>query len=96
MNTQAVLKGVIMVVDDNPGNLELIFEHLDRAGFQVILEQRSVQALQQVEIHKPDLILLDVVMPKLNGFDLCQPSCYRVLRAHQQAGCQSNERFPQG
>jgi two-component system sensor histidine kinase/response regulator len=72
MHTNDELKGVIMVVDDNPGNLALISEYLDRARFQVILEQRSDQAIQQAETHKPDMILLDVVMPKLNGFNLCQ------------------------
>jgi CheY-like chemotaxis protein len=72
MHTNDELKGVIMVVDDNLGNLELISEYLNRAGFQVVIVQQSIQVIQQAEIHRPDMILLDVVMPKINGFDLCQ------------------------
>ena len=64
--------GVILAVDDTPENLGLLFEYLDQAGFTVLLVQNGENALKQAEQNLPDLILLDIMMPGLNGFEVCQ------------------------
>jgi two-component system sensor histidine kinase/response regulator len=62
----------IMVVDDNPANLKLMEEMLRRYGYEVRSFPRGRLALAAVERRQPDLILLDVNMPELNGFQVCE------------------------
>jgi signal transduction histidine kinase len=64
-------QGLILAVDDSPENLGILFHHLDEAGFTVLLVQNSENALEQARDTCPDLILLDVMMPGLDGFDVC-------------------------
>jgi DNA-binding response OmpR family regulator len=68
----AETRGTILAVDDNPQNLGLLFEYLDRDGFTVLLVQNGKNAVQQAEIKQPDVILLDIMMPDLDGFEVCQ------------------------
>lgn len=65
-------QSIILVVDDNPGNLGILFDYLDQAGFTVLLVQDSENAVKQAEDNIPDVILLDVMMPGLSGFEVCQ------------------------
>jgi len=65
-------KGVIMVVDDNPENLGMLFTYLDSDGFTVLLVQDGENALRQIRETPPDIILLDILMPGLDGFEVCQ------------------------
>jgi DNA-binding NtrC family response regulator len=60
-----------MIVDDTPSNLGVLFECLHNAGFKVLAAQDGVNALGQAERAKPDLILLDIRMPGLNGYETC-------------------------
>lgn len=69
---QQTSQGIILVVDDTPENLGVLFNYLDRRGFTVLLVQNGENALKQAVQTQPDLILLDVMMPELNGFDVCQ------------------------
>ncbi len=62
----------ILVVDDLPDNIALIRAHLTMNGYRVIEAQNGQEALQQVAAHHPDLILLDVMMPVLDGYEVCQ------------------------
>ncbi len=62
----------ILVVDDNPTNLEVLSESLIQAGFQVAVAIDGESALEQVVYHRPELILLDVMMPGIDGFETCQ------------------------
>ena len=71
-NTDNLSKGVILVVDDDPDNLGVLFEYLDSVGFKVLLVQNSANALLQAEQKQPDMILLDIIMPGLDGFETCQ------------------------
>ncbi|MGD1930841.1 MAG: sensor histidine kinase [Leptolyngbyaceae cyanobacterium] len=64
--------GNVLVVDDTPANLSVLFDLLDDAGFQVLVAQDGLSALQKVEYAPPDLILLDVMMPGIDGFETCR------------------------
>ncbi|YAF96016.1 MAG: response regulator [Nodularia sp. CChRGM 3473] len=65
-------KCLILVVDDTQTNLGVIYKLLTDAGFEVATAIDGEMALQQVEKRLPDLILLDVMMPKIDGFTTCQ------------------------
>ncbi|MEH2237282.1 hybrid sensor histidine kinase/response regulator [Nostoc sp.] len=63
---------LILVVDDTTTNLEFVFEILTNVGFKVTTENDGERALKQVESRIPDLILLDVMMPGIDGFETCK------------------------
>ncbi|MEI1374299.1 response regulator [Nostoc sp. UHCC 0926] len=63
---------LILVVDDTTTNLEMVFEILTNVGFEVATEMDGKRALQQAESILPDLILLDVMMPGIDGFETCK------------------------
>jgi signal transduction histidine kinase len=65
-------KCLILVVDDTQTNLGVIYKLLTDAGFEVATAIDGEMALQQVENRLPDLILLDVMMPKIDGFTTCE------------------------
>ncbi|MEM9448967.1 MAG: response regulator [Cyanobacteria bacterium P01_E01_bin.6] len=69
MNTQN--SGFILIVDDNPDNLEILEQTLKREGYAVRTAADGIDALEQVGEELPDLILLDVMMPHLDGFETC-------------------------
>ena len=58
----------ILVVDDDPRMLRLLRLNLERAGYRVATEGDGVAALDRVDLEQPDLILLDVMMPAMDGF----------------------------
>lgn len=62
----------ILIVDDNPTNLEILMELLTKAGFVVAVAIDGESALEQAEYDPPQLILLDVIMPGIDGFQTCQ------------------------
>lgn len=64
-------KATILVVDDNPANLRVFLDQLTRAGFRILVAPSGQRALQQLDHITPDLILLDVLMPGLDGFETC-------------------------
>ncbi len=66
------LTGLILIVDDNPTNLNVISEALKNAGYKVAIATSGERAIQQVERRTPDLILLDVMMPGIDGFETCK------------------------
>ncbi len=66
------LTGLILIVDDNPTNLDVISEALSSAGYKIAIATTGERAIQQVERRPPDLILLDVMMPGINGFETCK------------------------
>ncbi len=63
--------GTILVADDQHANRELLEELLTPQGYKVISVSDGAAALEQVSAVQPDLILLDVMMPRLNGFEVC-------------------------
>lgn len=62
----------ILLVDDNEQNLELMSAYVEELGCQVRLARDGVEALEQVAAQRPDLILLDVMMPRMSGFQACK------------------------
>jgi signal transduction histidine kinase len=62
----------ILIVDDDVDNLNIIIDYLDKAGFRTVVSTDGVSAVEQAVRTRPDLILLDVMMPGLDGFDTCR------------------------
>lgn len=62
-------KRKILVIDDSETNLVLLQAVLEDAGYDVILMDNSRKAIDYIKQHKPDLILLDLFMPEMDGFD---------------------------
>ncbi|PSB02138.1 two-component system response regulator [Merismopedia glauca] len=67
-----ITNGLILIVDDTPTNLDVMSETLTGAGFEVAIALDGERAIKQVQKIKPDLILLDVRMPGIDGFETCQ------------------------
>ncbi len=70
--TRNTPKKTILVVDDNPDNLDLLFDYLKGSGFRVLTASDGEAALEQAQSNRPDVILMDVLMPKMNGFEACR------------------------
>ena len=66
------MKPTILVADDEPSIVLSLQVLLQKAGFEVRVARDGEEALQSVEAAPPDLILLDAMMPKRDGFDVCQ------------------------
>ncbi len=64
--------GVILIVDDTPDNLALLSDALDDAGYMVLVALDGTTALNRIQRRRPDLILLDAMMPGLDGFETCR------------------------
>ena len=64
-------KGNILVVDDIPANLHLLTTMLSKQGYQVQVATNGQLALTSAQSHPPDLILLDIMMPNMDGYEVC-------------------------
>jgi class 3 adenylate cyclase len=76
MDTAKSLPACILVVDDNPANVDIIETRLASQGYRILTAADGEEAIAKVREHKPDLVLLDVMMPKKDGLQVC-----RELRA---------------
>lgn len=65
-------KGIVMIIDDTPENLALLSDTLSDAGYRVLVATDGESALEQIDYLQPDIILLDVLMPGIDGFETCQ------------------------
>src|SRR5215471_999399 len=61
----------VLIVDDNEQNLELVQAYLEDLGCQIRTARDGAEAIKQVEADQPDLVLLDVMMPRMSGFQAC-------------------------
>lgn len=66
-----ITSATILIVDDTPNNLQVLFSYLETAGFKVLLAEDGESAIEIAQTQNPDLILLDVLMPDINGFATC-------------------------
>lgn len=71
----------VLVVDDEPDLLELVHYNLTKAGYDVACVMSGAEALSHARMHTPDLILLDVLLPDVDGLEVCQ-----ALRRNPQTG----------
>ena len=62
----------ILIADDNPANCELLQAYLADVDCEIELAVDGQETLDKVASYRPDLILLDVMMPRLNGFEVCK------------------------
>lgn len=74
-------KATILVVDDNTDNVEILRAFLESRGFTIAEARDGRTALSRMEEIKPDLVLLDVMMPGMDGWEVC-----RVIKQHPQLG----------
>ena len=61
----------ILIVEDNPNTREMLQRHLTKAGYEVFEAENGEVALAQIKRDLPDLVLLDVTMPGMSGFEVC-------------------------
>lgn len=62
----------VLVVEDSPTQREMITDLLKGSGLTVMVASDGMEALQQIQLSCPDLVVLDVVMPKMNGYEVCR------------------------
>ena len=62
----------ILIVDDTPANVGLLVDYLEDNGFRIVVAQDGAEGLKRAEFARPDLILLDVMMPGMDGFETCR------------------------
>ena len=62
----------ILIVDDEPFNVDVLAQELETLGYEIISAGNGQEALQKVETEDPDLILLDIIMPAVDGFEVCR------------------------
>ncbi|MCL4296362.1 MAG: response regulator [Anaerolineae bacterium] len=62
----------ILVVDDNPANLSVLVDYLIKYGFEVLTARNGTNGIEKAQYVLPDLILLDIVMPGIDGFETCR------------------------
>ena len=67
-----VRPAAILIVDDTPLNLKILSGALDVQGYRVFAAESGREALQLAESHPPDIVLLDVVMPEMDGYQVCR------------------------
>lgn len=72
MNNTTIQGATILIVDDNLTNVKVLFEYLTQLGFTVLIAQSGEDALEIVRETVPDLILLDILMPGIGGFETCR------------------------
>jgi DNA-binding response OmpR family regulator len=73
------MSAVILIADDEPNILISLEFLMKREGYEVKLARDGQEAVEAVLAHRPDLVLLDVMMPRKTGFEVCQE-----VRAHEE------------
>ena len=64
--------GCLLVVDDQESNIQVVGAALGKLGFEILPATGGLQAFQRLAVRRPDLILLDLLMPEMDGFEVCR------------------------
>ncbi|BAZ41797.1 GAF sensor signal transduction histidine kinase [Calothrix sp. NIES-4101] len=72
LESESIDYKTILIVDDHPSNLQVLFTFLETQGFRVLAAQNGENALKIAVTSFPDLILLDILMPGIDGFEVCR------------------------
>jgi PAS domain S-box-containing protein len=70
--TQLASDPTILIIDDTPSNLSVVVDLLEDRGYRVSIAQDGKEGLQRAKLLRPDLIMLDVMMPEVDGFEICR------------------------
>jgi len=62
----------ILIVDDEPTNVDMLSQELEEEGYNLLTAYDGEEALIKVQEHWPDLVLLDIMMPNVDGFTVCR------------------------
>jgi two-component system sensor histidine kinase/response regulator len=65
-------EGTLLIADDQPQNIRVLYELLTAEGYRVLVARDGAATLQRVRYGEPELVLLDVLMPELDGFEVCR------------------------
>jgi CheY-like chemotaxis protein len=71
-NESFLPQSTVLIVDDNPQNVELLQAFLESLPVKLVTAVDGLDALQKVADHQPDLVLLDIMMPQMSGFQVCR------------------------
>ncbi len=66
------MKEKILIVEDDPLLADMLRRYLEREGYRVLWDSEGIPALRTFEVHQPDLVILDLMLPDADGFDLCK------------------------
>jgi len=66
------IKGKVLVIDDEPEITDIIEAYMTSSGYKVIVENSSVMGIERAKTYKPDVILLDIMMPYMDGYEVCE------------------------
>lgn len=72
MSNSRKMPAIILSVDDEPDVTDLVRFHLTKAGYTVLVASSGREALDVIRARKPDLILLDLMLPDIDGFGVCE------------------------
>ncbi|MDJ0557283.1 MAG: hybrid sensor histidine kinase/response regulator [Microcoleaceae cyanobacterium MO_207.B10] len=71
-NSDLINQSTILIIDDNPTNLSVAANALEDKGFNVLIASDSLSGIKRAKFAHPDLILLDILMPEIDGFETCR------------------------
>ena len=71
MTDPATTPKTVLIVDDEPAILKIVSKRLETAGYRVVVAMDGESALARIRESAPELVILDVMMPKLNGYEVC-------------------------
>lgn len=69
---ESVESKLIMIIDDNPLNLMVASKSLENLGFRTVISESGAEGIEKMYIEKPSLILLDIMMPEVDGYEVCR------------------------
>jgi twitching motility two-component system response regulator PilH len=67
-----MLMSVVLVVDDSATAREMLVAELQRAGFRVMAAADGAEAMEHIKVNPPALVITDLIMPRVNGYELCR------------------------